>query len=104
MPVMKAQAAHQGRESAIVMDLSDLEREAAGLVARARTEAARLMTDGRAAAERETLRIREEALKAGHQEGLEKGLAEGRRQGHEAAVAEAVPRLKDLAARWSQTL
>jgi flagellar assembly protein FliH len=104
MPVMKAQHSHLARESAIVMDLSDLEREAAQILARARAEAARLMTDGRAAAERESQKIRDAARAAGHKEGLDAGLAQGKKQGHDEALAAVAAQLKDLAARWSQTL
>ncbi len=104
MPVMKAQHKSRVRDSAIVMDLSDLEHEAAEIVARARDQAARLLADGRAAAERETLRIREQARQAGQQEGLEAGLAQGRQQGRDEALAAAAAQLADLTARWSQTL
>ena len=104
MPVMKAEHKPRLRESAIVMDLSDLEREGAGIVARARAEAARLLAEGKSAAQRETLHIREQARQAGRQEGLEAGLAEGRRQGREEALAATAAQLKELAAHWSQTL
>jgi flagellar assembly protein FliH len=104
MPVMKAHQKTGRRESAIVMDLSDLECEAAGIVARARTEAARIMAEGKATAQRETLAIREQARTAGHQEGLETGMAEGRQLGHEEALAAVSGQLKDLTTRWSQTL
>jgi flagellar assembly protein FliH len=104
MPVMKAQLRTGRRESAIVMDLSDLEREAANIVGHARAEAARIMAEGKAAAQRETTAIREQARAAGHQEGLEAGMAEGRQQGHDEALAAVTAQLKDLATRWSQTL
>ncbi len=104
MPVMKAQHSHPTRESAIVMDLSDLEREAAQIVNRARAEAARLMTEGRVAAERESQKIRDTARAAGLKEGTDAGLAQGKKQGHDEALAAVTAQLKDLAARWSQTL
>jgi flagellar assembly protein FliH len=104
MPIMKARESHQQRESAIVMDLSDLEREAAQIVARARAEAQRLVTEGRAAAEREAHAIRQAARDEGHKQGLDAGLSQGRKQGHDEAVAAVSAQLKDLAARWSQTL
>jgi len=104
MPVMKAQAVQRVRESAIVMDLSDLEREAAGIVARSRAEAARIVAEAKAAAERETIRIREQARQAGHDEGLQAGLAQGRQQGHDETVAQMNVQLRELAARWAQTL
>jgi flagellar assembly protein FliH len=101
---MKAQHRTGRRESAIVMDLSDLEREAADIVARAQAEAARIMAEGKAAAQRETTLIREQAQAAGHQEGLEAGLAEGRKLGHDEALAAVSTQLSDLMTRWSQTL
>ncbi|HVT82749.1 MAG TPA: hypothetical protein VHM90_19080, partial [Phycisphaerae bacterium] len=104
MPVMKAQQAVMSRESAIVMDLSDLEREAATIVSRARAEAARLMNEGRAAAERDSQKIRELAHEAGHKAGFAAGMAAGQKQGHDEAVAGAAAQLKDLPARWGQTL
>jgi flagellar assembly protein FliH len=104
MPVMKAQQSPSMRETAIVMDLSDLEREARQIVAGARAEATRLMTDGRAAAEREAQKIRETARAAGQKEGFDAGLAQGKKQGHDEAVAAVSAQLKDLTARWSQTL
>jgi flagellar biosynthesis/type III secretory pathway protein FliH len=104
MPIMKAQQSQRTRDSAIVMDLADLERQAGDVITRAREHAARLMTEGRAAAERESLRLRDAARHAGHAEGLEAGLAEGRQKGHDEAVAATAAQLKELAARWSQAL
>jgi flagellar assembly protein FliH len=104
MPVMKAQPKSRLMDGAIVLDLSDMEREGAAIVERARREAARLLAEGTAAAQRQTLSIREQARQAGHQEGLQAGLAEGRKQGHDEALAAVAAQLKDLAARWLQTL
>jgi flagellar assembly protein FliH len=104
MPVMKAQQRSRLKDSAIVMDLSDLECQAAQIITRARAEAARMLAEGRATAERETLHLREQAQQAGHQVGLEAGLAQGRQQGHEEAMAATASQLKELTARWSQTL
>lgn len=104
MPVMKAEQKSGVRESAIVMDLSDLEHEGARIVQHAKQEAARLLAEGRAGAERETQRIREQARQAGHKDGLEAGLAQGRQQGHAEALGAAAGQLKDLTARWSKTL
>lgn len=101
---MKAQLNQRVRESAIVMDLSDLEREAASIVAQAKMEVSRIMSDGREAAQRETLRIREDARQIGYQEGLEAGLRDGQKQGHDEALSAVTTQLKELAARWSQTL
>ncbi len=86
------------------MDLSDLEREAARIVARAQGEAARIIADATAAAEHDTLKIREQAKAAGHKEGLEAGLKQGQKQGHDEAAAAVGAQLKELTARWSQAL
>ena len=104
MPIMKAQQSRRTIDSAIVMDLSDLERQAAEIVGNARQEAARLMTDGRAAAQRESMQLREAARQTGHAEGREAGLAEGRQQGHDEALAAVTRQLNELTARWSQAL
>jgi len=104
MPLLKAQTSAKVHESAIVMDLSDLEREAATLLQRARAQADKLLSDARADAQRETIRIREDARLAGQEEGRQQGLAEGRQQGHDEALAQTQARLADLASRWAQTL
>lgn len=105
MPLLKAQhTSEKLRESAIVMDLSDLERQAGQIVAQARAQSERIVAEARAAAQRETVRIREEARAAGHAEGLQAGLAEGRQQGHDEAAAGAQAQLQELVGRWSQTL
>lgn len=104
MPVMKAQATQRVRESAVVMDLSDLEREAGAIVSRARAEAARLIAEGKAAAEREQVRIKETARQTGFDEGLHAGRVQGRQEGHDEALAAAAANLKEMQSRWSQTL
>lgn len=105
MPLLKAQHTPEKlRESAIVMDLSDLEKQAGLIVAQARAQAERLVAKARQDAEREMLRIREEARAAGHAEGLQAGQAEGRQQGHDEAVSNVRAQLEELSGRWSQTL
>jgi flagellar assembly protein FliH len=109
MPLLKAQHTLGGggqkvRESPIVMDLADLEREAGEMLARARAQASKIVAEARSEAQRETVRIREDARIAGHQEGLQAGLAQGRQKGQEEAFAGAQQQIRDLTARWSQTL
>lgn len=104
MPLLKANIAQQTRQSCIVMDLSDLEHEATQIVSKARAEADRLLTEARQTAQREAAQIREDARTAGHTEGLQAGLAEGQKSGHDAAVATTTTLLNDLTARWSQAL
>jgi flagellar assembly protein FliH len=86
------------------MDLSDLEKQAGEIVARARAQAERIVAEARAQAGRETVRIREEARAAGHAEGVQAGQAEGRQQGHAEALTQAQAQLQELGVRWSQTL
>jgi flagellar assembly protein FliH len=104
MPLMKAQATPHVRESAIVMELADLEHEGTAIVARARAQAAQCVAEGRAQAQREVAGIEEAARQAGHQKGYETGLLEGRQQGRDEALAAVGAQLKDLVCRWSQTL
>ncbi|HVS70106.1 MAG TPA: FliH/SctL family protein [Phycisphaerae bacterium] len=104
MPLLKAHSAPRLRESSIVMDLSDLEREATQIVKSAKAQADEMLAAARAAAQREAAAIREQARAQGHAEGLVKGLEEGRKSGHDAAVAETSALVKDLTARWSQSL
>jgi flagellar assembly protein FliH len=104
MPVMKAQPKSRLADGAIVMDLADMEREGATIIERARREAARILAEGTAAAQRQTLSIREQARQTGYQEGIDAGLAEGRQKGHDEALAAVSAQLQDLTARWSQTL
>lgn len=104
MPVMKAAVAPKIPRSAIVMDLSDLEREAGQIVALARSEATKILADAKAAAERDALRIREEARSAGHQEGYDAGLEAGQKAGHDEALGVYSQAFKDLSSRWTQTL
>jgi flagellar assembly protein FliH len=104
MPLMKAESSPGTSQSAIVMDLSDLEHEAKRIVSRAHTEAARIIAEARSNAEREALHIREEARKAAHQEGFSAGMEEGQKIGHDEALGIYSQAFKDLAARWTQTL
>jgi len=104
MPVMKAQAGSQVIASAIVMDLSDLEYEAATMIARARADAARMTNEAKTTAERVGQGIREQAREVGHQEGFETGRQEGIKVGHDQAVAQVTQQLAALTDRWSKTL
>jgi len=108
MPVMKAHAGSQVMASAIVMDMSDLEYEAATIMARAKADAARLVSDTKIALEREGREIRERAKEVGHREGYSAGFATGQQDGikagHDQAVAQVSQQLAALTDRWSKTL
>jgi flagellar assembly protein FliH len=104
MPVVKAKQADRQHQSAIVMDLSDLERQAARILADARAEATRILADARVQATAEAAQIKEQAKKAGHDEGFAAGEAKGHQSGHDEAVKSVTAALQDLTARWAQTL
>ncbi len=104
MPVMKAQQAVRSMQSAIVMDLGDVERDAQRMVAQATQEADQILAKAKAKAVAEALQIREQAKTAGHAEGFQTGHAEGKKQGHDEALAQARQALEELTARWQKTL
>jgi len=104
MPVMKSHLSSAARQSAIVMDLSDLESQAARILTDAKAQGQDVLKHACAQATQQSDSIREAARQAGHAEGYAAGLAEGQKQGHDAAFAQAQAALADLTARWSQTL
>jgi flagellar assembly protein FliH len=104
MPLMKAKSTPRMRETSIVMDLSDLEHEASQLIARARNEATRIINEAKAIAERDALKIREDARILGQAAGLKAGIEEGRVAGHADSTKQYAQALLELTTRWSQTL
>jgi flagellar assembly protein FliH len=104
MPLMKAQDVQRARPKTVVMDLSDLEHEAATIVSRARGQAEQIVADAVAAAGKEAVKLREQGRVAGHAEGYKQGLEQGQKQGHDEAVAAVSQRLNELLDRWTQTL
>jgi len=104
MPVVKAKQAQVHHQSAIVMDLSDLEQQAGRIVADARAEAARLVAAGHVEAAKEAEKIREDAREAGQKEGYQAGFQEGQKHGHDEAVVQVKQGLDSLTARWSAGL
>jgi flagellar biosynthesis/type III secretory pathway protein FliH len=104
MPVMKAQDVQRTRQSAVVMDLSDLEREAGQILSRAKEQAEQIIADAVASAGKESAKLREAGRLAGHAEGYEEGMAKGLKQGHDEALAAVSQRLAELLDRWSKTL
>ncbi|MEI8195926.1 MAG: FliH/SctL family protein [Phycisphaerae bacterium] len=105
MPLVKAH--HQSlpaRQSGIVMDLADLEQQAAQMLEKAQRQAQEILAAARADAQREGQEIRDQARKTGHQEGYEAGFQEGQAKGHDVAVTQAGEGFNALVARWSATL
>ena len=108
MPIVKNAQARELLGSAVVLDLSDVRREAVDMVASARLEADAIID----AAREEAARLTGGAAEAGRAEGLETGLAEGRETGLEAgrtqgraeAMASMEERLDAIATGWSASL
>ncbi len=69
MPLMKAQNKSLLRESAVVMELADLEQEASLILSSARAEAAHIVAEAKAIAAREAPQIREAARARGRKRG-----------------------------------
>lgn len=104
MAVIKQKQAERLTQSAVVLDLGDLKRQGAQLLARSRAEAQRILDD----AEQEASRIIESAAaigeKQGHDEGYKRGLSEGRDEGREEARQAHGKEIQQLIARWTQAV
>lgn len=95
MTVLKGEQARSATRQAIVMDMNDLQRQAAVIIARAGErarqiiEASRTANDGQLAGMRaEAAEAAEAGRRAGFEAGVAEGREEGRRQGAEEAGAE----------------
>src|SRR5690606_14602885 len=104
MSLIRHAQAKQIARDAVVLDLGDVQQQAAQLMEQARRRADAMLAEARA--ERE--RIIAGASEKGHAEGTARGLEEGRKcgaeQGQRAALAEWRPRLETLEKRWSEAL
>lgn len=104
MAVIKHQHAAPLLREAIVLDLGDVGRQAARMVAAAEDKARRIVNDSQARANT----LMEGAEQRGHQQGYEQGLAQGlsdglaqgTKQGHDEAHAQASTRLAQLQKNW----
>lgn len=83
--VIKAQDAAPPSRGRFGLELRDIARQADGLLAAARQQAERIVFEARKRGEEEI----EAARRRGYEEGLNRGLAEGRESGRSAALAEA---------------
>jgi flagellar assembly protein FliH len=85
-------------------DLGDLQKQAAGIVDAARTEAARIIAE----AQTQATAIAEEAAPRGFAEGREQGLVEGRdegcRVGREETIGQYTADLSSLAESWTAAI
>ena len=103
MPVLKSQLAPPAMKEAIVLDLGDLGAQAERIRRQAEVRAEQTLADAQARADALVADAAAQADARGHAEGLARGLAEGQEQGRVQALAEAKPRLEELAAQWSAT-
>jgi flagellar assembly protein FliH len=97
--VVKSRAAESYR-SAIAFDLADVEAQAAGIIAKARSEAAGIIEGAKKSGET----IRREAGEKGHTEGFNAGRTEGLTQGRSEAREEAFAQARDEIAAISSAL
>lgn len=89
---------------ALVLNLADMAREGRAIVAEARREAEAILADARAERARLIADAAEEGRSIGHAKGLESGLAEGQREGREAAQAEHAEILGRIAKGWEDAI
>ncbi len=104
MAVIKRSSADDLTRDAIVLDLGDLQRQAAAMLASARAEAERIANDARD----ERRRIMEGAAEAGREQGYQAGLEAGTRagidQGRQAALVEHAAKLAAIEHAWEESL
>ena len=104
MALIKYAKSDRLAKEAVVLDMSDLGRQAERLLSAARADAARILEDARAEAQK----LIDSADGRGHLEGLERGMNEGReigqREGREAALANLGRELTELTRQWSAAL
>ena len=86
MPVVKAQQTFHLRQSAIVMDLADMERQGERIIAEARKKAEEIVAQTKAKCDIDAAVLREQAKKEAKAEGYKEGFAEGTKKGHEEIV------------------
>jgi flagellar assembly protein FliH len=104
MPLIKHANADRVVRDAVVLDLGDLTRQAERILEDAHAQAAEILAETRAEAER----LRTAAVEAGRAEGRETGLADGRESGAAAAREEVrtqlAPRLDQIVTSWQSAL
>ncbi len=101
--IRQANAARASRD-AIVLDLGDIMRQGEALKARAREEAAHVVSEARQERQRLITGAAEEGYREGYGRGLQEGRIEGQADGREAAIVEYHERLTTLEARWTEAL
>jgi flagellar biosynthesis/type III secretory pathway protein FliH len=108
MAVIKQQHAAPLLKEAIVLDLGDVGRQAARMVAAAQDKAARIVSEAQAKAQQLVQGASERGHAQGYAEGLAQGhaqgLEEGQKQGHAQAHVAATERLNQLQKSWREAL
>ena len=101
MAVIKSANTSRLVRNAVVLDLSDLGRQAEVIRAEARAEAEAILAEARVEAERLRAEAAEAGRGEGHAEGLEAGREAGRHEGRDAVRAELAPRMEAVAQAWT---
>ncbi len=104
MAVIKQQLAERFTQSAVVLDLGDLKRQGAAILARAKMEAQKRLDAAEEEANRLIASAAEIGEKRGYEDGLQRGLTAGREQGCTEARAAHARELQELIARWTQSI
>ncbi len=100
MPVIKNHLAGSFVKDAIVLDMSDLRRQADQLMGAAKAKAQALIDDAQVQA-KEIIRTSEADAKArGHEQGMAQGLDAGRKAGHAEALAKSQAQFQKLQQGW----
>ncbi len=102
MALIKGQHAGELIREAVVLDLGDLQRQAAELKARAQAEADRIVADARAEAQRLTEGAEQRGYDAGFTQGRAEGYPAGEKAGKEQALREAASSLAAIEQAWSE--
>jgi flagellar assembly protein FliH len=104
MPVVKAQQTHHLQNTAIALDLSDLEEHARNIIKKAHAQAATIIETAKTQSAADAQAAREEARRTGHDEGHKAGLEQGLTAGRQQAQAQHAPAIQQLVSHWAQTL
>ncbi len=104
MTLIKAANTAQLTKDAVVLDFTDLRRQADDILQHARAHAAQLI----AQAQHDAAETLQKANTDGHAQGLEagraEGLAQGRAEGHAQALTQQTETLQQLTDAWTQSL
>lgn len=104
MALIRQSDASEIARHAIVLDLGDVQRQAAVLMEQAQRRAEATLAEARAERERIVAGAAEQGKAAGLARGLEEGRKAGTEQGKGAALAEWRTRLEQLEKRWGEAL